>query len=146
MDFCTLKHPGDMDIWNNYNLKAHFSNDLSNITIHPPGETIFPISLGEEQQFKWQFKAMDSGPAYLKHTVFLDYLKKMSIEGESVLIFAKELNFQVISIGSMGMPMLRILCMILILSSGVWFMLERASSAELKQVKKIENIQDLPSR
>lgn len=130
MDFCTLKHPSAADIWGSYNINTQFANDLSNILIQPPGETVLPLSPAENQTFIWQIKPMHHEAAYLKNTVTLNYLEKNSTRSELVLIFAKELNFKVLSIGTLGMPLLRILCLILILSSVVWFVLDRVSRAD----------------
>ncbi len=138
MDFCTLKHPSDANIWEYYNITAHFANDLSNIIMQPPGETYFPISPGESQLFTWQLKALHSGTAYLKNTVSLTYLEKQKLQRETSLIFAKELDLKVLSIASMSMPMLRILCLVLVLSSGVWFILQHASRTELNQENFLE--------
>lgn len=142
MDFCTLKHPRLADIWGAYDINAQFANDLSNILIQPPGETILPLSLAESQSFLWQIKALHHETAYIKNTVSLDYLEKNSNRNEEVLIFAKELNFKVLSIGSLGMPMLRILCLILVLSSGVWLVLGRLSIADLEREKSAESRQE----
>lgn len=135
MDFCTLKHPSVMDIWGAYDINAQFANDLSNILIQPPGETILPLSQVKDQTFLWQIKPMHHDAAYIKNTVSLDYLDKNSTRHDEVLIFAKELNFKVLSLGSLGMPMLRILCLILILSSGVWLILGQLSRGDSESKK-----------
>jgi hypothetical protein len=142
MDFCTLKHPRLVDIWGVYVINAQFANDLSNVLIQPPGETSLTLSPLKDQTFSWQIKPLDHEAAYLKNTVSLDYRELNGIRNEKVLIFAKELNFEVLSIGSLGMPMLRILCLILVLSSGVWFTLGRLSRTDLASEKSAGSRQE----
>jgi hypothetical protein len=142
IDFCTLKHPGLADIWGVYDIKAQFANDLSNILIQPPGETVLPLAPDESQSFIWQIKPLNQDEAYLKNTVSLNYLEKNSTRHELVLIFARELNFKVLSVGHLGMPIVRILCLILILSSSVWYILGRLSRADSIREKSAESISE----
>jgi hypothetical protein len=120
-EFCTLKHPPAEDIWLNYHINTHFAYDLSNLWIEPQGETILPLSPMLNQTFTWQFKAVQGQPAYLKHTVFLDYIEKKGSQHDLVLVYAKELDLKVVSIGNISMPILRVICIVLILSAAGWF-------------------------
>ncbi|MBI9050974.1 MAG: hypothetical protein JEZ00_16250 [Anaerolineaceae bacterium] len=124
-EFCTLKHPLDAVIWDEYSVDLLFSFDRNNLRILPKGDTIIALSEQNDQQFEWQISAIKSTSAYIKSIASLNYKHTDSGQEETELIYARELTIPVTSIGPLSFPIFRIICIVWLLSSVLFVLLPK---------------------
>jgi hypothetical protein len=108
-DFCRQKQPIPQDIRQNYYINLLFDFDQNNLQLDPPGDTSFSLSTTIGQQFTWQIQPVKRQPAYIKTTFYLEIIEKQGNAVDRVPVFAKEIPIPVHSIGSMKVPVIRIL-------------------------------------
>ena len=122
-EFCQEKHLTYENIWATYKINMIFSFELNNLIMEPMGETTLPLAKSSMQDFYWKIKAVKDDPGYLKNTIYMQFAPQQTGQTDEQLVFARELTIPVKRVGPFSFPIFRIICVVWIISTLLWLLL-----------------------
>jgi hypothetical protein len=134
-EFCQEKHLTYENIWSAYKVNMVFSFDLNNLIMEPMGETTYPLAKSSTQEFIWKITVLDNKSGYMKNTIFLQFIPFDSNESNEQLVFARELTIPVAKAGPFSFPIFRIICVVWVLTSILWLLLNHRTFRSISNPK-----------